>query len=105
MPHAWNSWRREHQLTMMSRTFPPLPPGSVVTIITLRLELPFPVDNDVSIDLTCGSKNGPGTARTIFLPNTILTPAVKHYTFQYDSLSQRQAADKVYEPAIKECLK
>jgi hypothetical protein len=42
MPHAWNSWQGEHDFTMISKTFPPLPPGPGVKILTLRLEIPFP---------------------------------------------------------------
>jgi len=105
VPHDWRSWRGPRQFTMMSKAFPPLPPGSDIRILVLRLAIPFPVADDVVVALTCGSRNGPGAARTIFLPSTILAPAVEHYTHPYGTQAQKGSGDQLHEGAIKECLK
>jgi hypothetical protein len=100
----WEAWSIGNRRTLVSNSFPRLPPGSENMIVDLILTFGQPVTGDVVIDLTCGARNGPGVTRTITLPVVALHPAVEHYVFSYDTSAAREAADRIYERSIMDCL-
>jgi hypothetical protein len=104
----WDRWSftkdGRYRLTMISKSFPPLPPGSENTILELRLEIPADVASDIVIDLTCGARNGPGVAHTIVLPANVLVLAIDHYTTDYDIPTLRKSGDDLIKKNIEACL-
>jgi hypothetical protein len=100
----WDAWSIGNRRTLVSKSFPRLPPGSENMIVELILIFGREVRGDVAIDLTCGARNGPGVTRTITLPAVALHQAVEHYIFTYDNATAMTAADKIHEQLITECL-
>ncbi len=100
----WEAWTTGNRRTFVSKSFPRLPPGSENMIVGLILNFGREVASDVVINLSCGTRNGPGVAHTITLPATALRPALKHYVQRYDTEAARAAADKLYEEAIRASL-
>jgi hypothetical protein len=100
----WKGWRVANRFTMISQSFPGLPPGSENSVVELVLEFSTEVEGDIVIDLTCGTRNGPGVARTIMFPSAILKPALEHYTHPYDTVELRKPGDQQYERLIRDCL-
>jgi hypothetical protein len=75
----WDRWSRGNQFTIVSKTFSRLPPGSGRDILEICLQIFDPIQDDVVLAITCGSRNGPGTARTIIFPHAVIARVVEHY--------------------------
>jgi hypothetical protein len=101
----WDLLQGANELAMISKAFPSLPPGVTNKIVTLVLHIPFPAIGDVTVALTCGSRGGPGVARTITIPNVILAPAAEHFTDDSKGSSRdKEIKDRMHQVAISECI-
>jgi hypothetical protein len=88
----WHTWTETHRLTMVSKAFPPLPPGSGRRVLNIDLRVLDPTHDDVIIAITCGSRNGAGTAKTIVLPSEVLAPIVEFFNGRTVSTNQHAEA-------------
>jgi len=106
--NAFSVWRNtkdgRDRRTMMSNTFPPLPPGAENQVMTFVLDITR-ADADIIVDLDCGIRRGPGTSFSLILPQRVLAPALEHYTHAYQDVGSKRAGDAIHETAIQECLK
>jgi hypothetical protein len=104
----WERWSTTADgrliFTMVSSNFPPLPPGSRNDLVEMTLRIDGDVADDVTIELTCGPRNGPATARTIVFPKQLLADAVEHYTHSYGNLADRKAGDDLHGRALERCV-
>ena len=92
------------RLTALSAGFPPLPPGSQNVICTMKVDLMPSVSGDLIVDLTCGSRNAPATARNIVIPSDVLLSAVEHYVHHYPNGAEKKAGDALHQEAIQKHL-
>lgn len=96
--------------TMVSRDYPPLPPGSENYVTDLKVEVNKAVGDaligDAIIDIDCGMRLGPGTSVSITFPRTLLEDALAHYSHEYGrDWATKEAGDQRYEALFRECLR
>jgi hypothetical protein len=105
----WQTWMSKldigERLTAVASSFPPLPPGSTNQLLRLLLEVPNPCERDIQLDITCGARGGPATARTILLPANVLGPAIEHRCHNYGNAADYDAAEKLHNRNIEALLK
>jgi Putative DNA-binding domain len=104
----WRHWRitkdGRDRFTMISSAFPHLPPGTENLVVELLLIFGNAVADDIVIDLVCGTRNGPGVARTITLPRTVMAAALEHYTHLYDTPAEKMPGDDLHKWRIANYL-
>jgi hypothetical protein len=90
----WEGWKNGTQTTLISKSFPRLPPGSQNVIVDVLLSFPTLPAGDVVLDLTCGSRSGPGVNRRIVFPaDALLRPALEQFTTVYPNATARKPGD------------
>ena len=81
-----------------------IPPGAEVTVFTMVINVAEPGKGDYCFTVAAGSRNGPGAATRLEFPARAVDEALAHYTFRYDTVAARQAAERVYLPRLVECV-
>lgn len=101
----WNTTRSGRtSFTAMIGSNTILPPGVELQVFTIVLNVDKVGKGDHSLTISSGSRDGPGSAVTITLPNRIIDEAFAHYTCQYDNVAMRQAAERHYAAQLNACF-
>jgi hypothetical protein len=82
-----------------------LPPGTEHPAFDVTLEAHMVDPGGATLNFTCGSRGGPGTALEIVLPRETIAGAYEHFTRTYADMQSKRAGDVKIEAEIKACLR
>lgn len=107
-PQRWNFWdlnRNGRQgITVISNSFPPLPPGSEVLIGNLDIRASLAPPDGISMDLTCGARNGPGASRTITFRQVDMSAIFSVWSSRPEDQGDRAGTEKIIKETVDGCL-
>jgi hypothetical protein len=104
----WHRWTEQSggrvRFTIISSSFPPLPPGSKNKVAEIEIGLSEPEPENVVIDMTCGSRSGPGSACMIILPAGLISNLTEHLYRDYTHEVFKAERDRGLNAALEACL-
>jgi hypothetical protein len=81
-----------------------LPPGSEHIAFELQIEIPSADSGDILLEITSGSRNGPGSTLEIKFPAKIVADIYNQYTHTSANVRDVRAAQGRADAQIKSCL-